>query len=119
MDDGQRDVCIDLPADRHFTLDNARGTPLRVTSGTVWITQERSYDDVILTSGERWVVERAGRTVIQAQDHARVCIAVPVPAWRRVLRRQWASWRAGAAAFRRHALRGWFCLCSRRTLPYY
>ncbi len=119
MDDGQHDVCIDLPAERHLTLDNARGTPLHVTRGTLWITQERSYDDVILQEGDHWVVERAGRTVIQAQSDASVCLAVRTGAWRQTMRRYWTRWRAGAAATRRHAMRGWLCLRSQRTLPYY
>lgn len=119
MGDGQRDVCIDLPAERHLTLDNARGTPLRVTRGTVWITQERSYADVILQAGDRWVVERTGRTVIQAQSDANVCIAAPTGAWRPMMLRQWTHWRAGAAALRRKAMHGWLCLRSQRNLPYY
>lgn len=119
MDHGQRDVCIDLAAERHLTLDNARGTPLQVTRGTVWITQERSYDDVILTAGDRWVVERAGRTVIQAQSDASVCIAVMTGAWRRVIHEHWTRWRAGVTARRRQAMHGWLCLRTKRTLPYY
>ncbi len=119
MNDGQRDVCIDLPAERHLTLDNARGTPLQVMRGTVWITQERSYVDVILQAGDHWVVERTGRTVIQAQSNASVCIAVPTRAWRQAMRRYWTRWRASAAATRRHAMHGWSCLRSRRPLPYY
>ncbi|MEO6565016.1 MAG: DUF2917 domain-containing protein [Casimicrobiaceae bacterium] len=119
MNDGQRNVCVDLPAERHLTLDNARGTPLQVTRGTVWITQERSYDDVILQAGDRWVVERSGRTVIQAQNDASVCLAVRPGAWRQALRRQWARWCAGVAALRRLATRGRRHLRSQRSLPYY
>lgn len=119
MDDGQRGLCIDLAAEQHLTLDNVRGTPVQVTRGTVWITQERSYDDVILTAGDHWIVERTGRTVIQAQDDANLCIKVPAAAWRRALRRRWTQWRTAFTALLRHAMRGWLSLRARRTLPYY
>lgn len=119
MDDGQRDVCIDLAAERHLTLDNVRGAPLQVTRGTVWITQERSYDDVILKAGDRWVVEHNGRTVIQAQDNASLRIAVRTGAWRHAALRRWSRWRAAFTTLRRQAMHGWLCLRAKRTLPYY
>ncbi|MGE5088525.1 MAG: DUF2917 domain-containing protein [Candidatus Levyibacteriota bacterium] len=53
-----------------ITLPDTRGATLRVTRGTLWITQERRRDDVVLRAGDDWVVECAGDTVVEAQGEA-------------------------------------------------
>jgi hypothetical protein len=40
---------------------------LRVTRGTLWITQEDDTRDVVLRDGDVWTVERPGLTIIEAQ----------------------------------------------------
>lgn len=55
-------------------LDGARGTTLRVTRGRVWLTQERDTRDIILDAGDTFTIERGGRTLIEAQGDARVCV---------------------------------------------
>ncbi|HSV18593.1 MAG TPA: DUF2917 domain-containing protein [Casimicrobiaceae bacterium] len=64
---------IDLHAREAITLHDVRGTTLRVTRGTVWLTQENDPADVILRVGDNWVVERQGATVLEAQDDTVVC----------------------------------------------
>ena len=64
---------IDLHAREAITLHDVRGTTLRVTRGTVWLTQENDASDVILRVGDNWVVERQGATVLEAQDDTVVC----------------------------------------------
>jgi hypothetical protein len=59
---------IDLRAREAITLHDVRGTTLRVTRGTLWLTQENDPSDVILRVGDNWVVERQGATVLEAQD---------------------------------------------------
>lgn len=110
---------IDLATASHMSLDHARGTVIRVIFGTVWITQERSYDDIILHAGDAWTVERNGRTIIQAHDDARLCLPVAPRNW-------WHAWQQKVArqsnegrAFMRSIARGWLSLCSSRALPYY
>jgi hypothetical protein len=65
---------IELPAREAVTLQNVRGATLRVTRGTVWLTQENDRDDVILRVGDNWVVERDGATVLEAHDDTIVCV---------------------------------------------
>lgn len=113
------DSSINLAAARHLTLDNARGTLVRVTRGIVWITQEHSIADIILHAGDAWTVERNGRTVIQAHDDARLCLPQPRPSWWRVLQRQALQRLSAVRAFMRRAARKWASLCPKRALPHY
>jgi len=65
---------IRLQPGEAVSLDDVRGATLRVTRGIVWITQEREPRDVVLRQGDNWIVERDGRTVVEAQAdvHLRV-----------------------------------------------
>ncbi len=54
-------------------LDGARGTTLRVTRGTLWLTLENDPRDIVLTTGESFTIDRGGLTVIEAQGDAIVC----------------------------------------------
>ena len=63
-----------LTAREAMTLPNVRGATLRVTKGTVWLTQEHDRKDVVLRKGDNWVVEKDGATVVEAQDNATFCI---------------------------------------------
>ena len=51
---------------------DARGTTLRVTRGTLWITQEDDTHDIVLRAGDIWMVERDGLTIVEAQNDASV-----------------------------------------------
>lgn len=65
-----------------ITLNDVRGAILRVKRGTVWITQEREPQDIVLRDGDSWVVEANGATVLEAQDAATVQVvgcAVKIP----------------------------------------
>jgi hypothetical protein len=53
-----------------ITLPNIRGATLRVTRGTLWLTEERARDDVVLRPGDNWLVESNGNTVVEAQGDA-------------------------------------------------
>ena len=78
-----------LTAGELVRLDGARGTTLRVTRGRIWLTQERDTRDIVLETGDVFTIDRAGRTLIEAQGGATVCVlshyieAVRVPAARR------------------------------------
>ena len=113
------DASIDLATASHLSLDDARGTLIRVSSGTVWITQERSYDDIILQAGDAWTVERNGRTIIQAQDDARLCLpATPRSCWH-AWRQRLVQGTSEGRAFMRSVGHEWASLCPRRALPYF
>jgi hypothetical protein len=55
-------------------LDDARGTTLRVTRGTLWITLEHDIRDIVLTAGDAFTIDRGGLTVVEAQGRATVCV---------------------------------------------
>jgi hypothetical protein len=65
---------IDMTAREAITLQDVRGATLRVTRGTLWLTQEKDRNDVVLRAGDNWVVERDGATVLEAQDDTVVCV---------------------------------------------
>lgn len=113
------DSSIELPTASHVSLDNARGTPIRITRGTVWITQERSFADIILHAGDAWTVERNGRTIIQAQDDACLCLPQPRLSGWSALQQQVSHRGRAARAFMRRVAREWSSLCPKRALPYF
>jgi Protein of unknown function (DUF2917) len=55
-------------------LNDSRGATVRVTRGTVWLTQEDDTQDVVLRAGDVWTIERQGLTLVEAQGSAQVCI---------------------------------------------
>jgi hypothetical protein len=57
-----------------ITLPDIRGATLRVTKGTLWLTQEHDRGDVVLRQGDDFVVESDGATVVEAQDAVTFCI---------------------------------------------
>lgn len=92
-------------------LADARGTTLRVTRGTLWVTQERDLRDIVLGAGDTWTVERHGLTVGEAQRDAAVVVIGSglVEATVRSRRLRWqdrlAHWFARTAD--RHLRRDW------------
>jgi len=64
----------DLASGELVTLDGARGTTLRVTRGTLWLTLERDTRDVVLTAGDSFTIDRGGITLIEARGSTTVCV---------------------------------------------
>jgi DUF2917 family protein len=64
---------IDLAARESVSLPNMRGTTLRITRGSVWITQEDDSHDIVLRAGDTWVVEKNGLTILEAQENTTFC----------------------------------------------
>ena len=56
-------------------LRDVRGATLRVTRGTLWVTQDRDVRDVVLRTGDVCTVERDGLTLAEAQGAATFCVA--------------------------------------------
>ena len=56
------------------TLDDAAGKRIAAKSGLLWITEEGSRKDHIVTAGGAHIVRHAGRTVVQALKSAWVAI---------------------------------------------
>jgi hypothetical protein len=64
-----------LDAGQVLTLDDAAGTRIQARLGTVWITEEGSIKDHVLSPGEAFTVARGGRTVVQAMKSAWITLA--------------------------------------------
>jgi hypothetical protein len=64
---------IDLATRESVSLPDTRGTTLRVTRGSIWITQENDTKDIVLRAGDTWVVEKNGLTILEAQESTTFC----------------------------------------------
>ena len=60
----------DLASGELVRLDGARGTTLRVTRGTLWITLQNDTRDIVLTAGDSYTIDRGGLTLIEATQEA-------------------------------------------------
>jgi hypothetical protein len=65
---------VNLSAREAITLPDIRGATLRVTRGTLWLTEERVRDDIVLRPGDNWLVESDGNTVVEAQGDTQFSI---------------------------------------------
>ena len=65
---------VNLSAREAITLPNIQGTTLRVTRGTLWLTEEKQRNDFVLRAGDNFVVESDGATVVEAQGAALFCV---------------------------------------------
>ncbi len=95
-------------------LHDARGTTVRVTRGSLWLTQDRDPRDLVLAAGDAYTIERQGLTLAQAQSDASVCFAGPGA--------EGASVRSNRIGFR-NRLRFWLTRIgdahfNRRWMPY-
>lgn len=68
------DDVMELADGELVELLDVRGTTLRVTQGTLWITQDQDSRDVVLRTGDVWTVERNGLTLAEAQGAATFCL---------------------------------------------
>ena len=107
----QYGTIVELAARDVVTLQDLRSATLRVTRGTLWITQEDDPQDVVLRAGDNWVVERNGLTVVEAQDDAIFCVVgrhleTPIATRGVSARSPWTRMRNAAAAFLASPLRG-------------
>ncbi|HLX28983.1 MAG TPA: DUF2917 domain-containing protein [Casimicrobiaceae bacterium] len=65
---------ISLANREAITLPDVRGATLRVTRGTLWLTEEHDHHDIVLRAGDNFVVEFDGDTVVEAQNDAVFCV---------------------------------------------
>ncbi len=74
MTSNRYDDVIELASGELAELRDVRGATLRVTRGTLWVTQDRDVRDVVLRAGDVWTVERDGLTLVEAQGAAALAI---------------------------------------------
>jgi hypothetical protein len=65
---------VALDAGQVLTLDDAEGVRILGRIGTVWITEENDLEDHIVGPGDALVIDKPGRTVVQALAPARITI---------------------------------------------
>lgn len=109
------DDVVELKSGELAELRDVRGATLRVTRGTLWVTQDRDVRDVVLRAGDVWTVERPGLTLAEAQGDATFCVLGAVA--RRVQR-------AGGVPTFQERLAVWFAALlqnrgGRRFVPYF
>jgi hypothetical protein len=81
-----------LARDELLVLDGTHGATIVLDYGVVWMTLEHDSRDIVLGAGERFRIDRPGRTVLMAQMPTSLRVITPVRfAWVR---------RVGAAALR-------------------
>jgi hypothetical protein len=75
-------------------IKDGRGMRLHVETGCVWITEDRSLDDVCLTAGESYCIKHNGLTLIAALKvpFAMVTIAPSMPVAPTMGERFWNFW---------------------------
>ena len=59
---------VNLPREGMLGIEDGRGMRVEVAAGKVWLTQHGDLRDVVLGPGECFVIDRAGRTLVQALD---------------------------------------------------
>ena len=68
---------VSLAAGEVLSLDDAEGLRIHARIGTLWITEEDDVEDHIIGPGDALVIEKPGRTVVQALAPARLLIRGP------------------------------------------
>jgi Protein of unknown function (DUF2917) len=58
-------------------LNAGVGTCIECLRATIWITEHRSKDDIVLEAGESYVISREGLAVVQALQEALVGFRAP------------------------------------------
>jgi hypothetical protein len=65
---------LSLTTGQVVTLDDAVGTSICAQSGVVWVTEEGNGTDHIVHPGECHIVNRVGRTLVQALQPAWIAL---------------------------------------------
>jgi hypothetical protein len=69
------DASLELRKGQVVSLSDAKGLEIRVTRGTLWITQENDERDRVLKAGDHHFVGSAGLTVLSALNGSAVLVA--------------------------------------------
>jgi hypothetical protein len=67
---------IHLPPGATLRIDDGEGSVVRVRTGQVWITEEGSFVDLVIGTGEACPLTRPGRALIQVQCRTRLALEV-------------------------------------------
>jgi hypothetical protein len=62
-----------------LVIDDARGHRITCESGELWLTQDGDRRDIILPTGQSWLVDRPGPLVLSALAPSRATLAQTRP----------------------------------------
>jgi hypothetical protein len=71
---------VSIHWNRPFTVSEGIGACITARRGAVWITQDHDLRDVVLTSGESFVLDQPGPAIVQAMDKAEILVRPAKPA---------------------------------------
>ena len=68
----------EIARNKILEVKRAFGVTIECLEGSVWITLDGDSRDVVLSTGQTFVVDRDWRTLVQALDAARVRLVAPI-----------------------------------------
>lgn len=108
---------VELDTRETLSLPDVRGATLRVTRGTVWITQQDDTQDIVLRAGDTWTVEHDGLTLLEAQSDVTLCVIGSRIEDLLAVRERGVA-RQSPVAWARDALASFFSTPRRNAAPY-
>jgi hypothetical protein len=95
-------VVIELEYRGIVPVKDAMGTRIDCLRGRIWITEQRSTDDILLEAGESYEISYGGLAVVQALREALVALRAPAEPQAEAgfaarVERLWGRWAARAA----------------------
>ena len=69
--------CTQVLLNQQLRLRNASGWVVESCGGTLWITQEGDARDVLLNTGERFTLDRDGKTIVSGIGGAMLALRPP------------------------------------------
>lgn len=70
---------VSLQWGQPLTVADGTGTCITSRRGTVWITQDNDLRDVVLSSGESFLLDHPDMAIVQAFDTAEIFVRPPAP----------------------------------------
>lgn len=74
-----RRLCMDLAKGQLLAIRDGSGCAVRCVSGELWITQDCSTRDVILSAHEEFVLDLPGLALVHATKESVACVTRPAP----------------------------------------
>jgi len=82
---------IGLPRGKTLRIEDASGALLHVWQGEVWITQQGSTKDHVLTAGQTFRLDRDGVALVQSFSRSIVSVSKPAQRSASLLHRFWTD----------------------------
>lgn len=70
---------LDLVKNHPLRLLDARGLVITCTAGIVWITLDGEADDIFLSAGEKYTLQRDGLALVESLEWGKITVARLLP----------------------------------------